>query len=292
MKSLDVLSFGVASHRQLLAAGHTKHEVERHLRHGSITRLRRGWFAQPGANPLVATAVRAGGVLTGPTALALHGAWQLSPRAVHVRGHHRYDITGRDVVAHVLKPSPPFNSAVDPVDVSVQVLLRDCPRQDAVVVADSIVNRRLLSLEDFAQIAQGLGRRGEAVLHRLDPLAESGTETLFRLWARKHNIQLSSQVPFGDFERVDFLIGKSLVVECDSVEHHTSLAAYENDRLRDLKLQTMGYAVVRLTYRQVMNLENGPGQQILTLIRRGAHLRDVPPLSWRARSLTSDKWRK
>jgi very-short-patch-repair endonuclease len=51
---------------------------------------------------------------------------------------------------------------------------------------------------------------------------------------------------------VDFLWREAmLVVETDGYRFHRGRAAFETDRDRDLALRAGGYAVIRLTHRQV-----------------------------------------
>jgi len=42
-----------------------------------------------------------------------------------------------------------------------------------------------------------------------------------------------------------------LVVEVDGYRFHSSRAAFERDRLRDAELQSRGYKVIRVTWRQI-----------------------------------------
>lgn len=58
-------------------------------------------------------------------------------------------------------------------------------------------------------------------------------------------------VPVGPF-LVDFIWpGHRLIVETDGYRYHGDRAAFEGDRARDLKLKSLGYEVIRLSYRQV-----------------------------------------
>ena len=51
---------------------------------------------------------------------------------------------------------------------------------------------------------------------------------------------------------VDFLWeAERLVVEVDGCATHGNRAAFEDDRSRDAALQTLGYQVVRFTWRQI-----------------------------------------
>jgi hypothetical protein len=48
-----------------------------------------------------------------------------------------------------------------------------------------------------------------------------------------------------------FWPGEKLVVEADSVEFHSHIAAFERDRARDAARQVEGYRVIRLTHRRL-----------------------------------------
>jgi very-short-patch-repair endonuclease len=52
---------------------------------------------------------------------------------------------------------------------------------------------------------------------------------------------------------VDFLWPRArLVVEMDGYRYHRGRAAFERDRIRDLRLRELGYTVIRLTQRQLL----------------------------------------
>ena len=59
-----------------------------------------------------------------------------------------------------------------------------------------------------------------------------------------------------------------LVVECDSLAFHTTRAAMQRDRERDLKLRLAGWEPVRLTYRQVVHDAPATAAALRTLLRR------------------------
>jgi len=53
---------------------------------------------------------------------------------------------------------------------------------------------------------------------------------------------------------VDFLWrDRRLIVETDGYRYHRGRAAFEDDRARDLELRALGFEVVRLSHRQVMD---------------------------------------
>jgi very-short-patch-repair endonuclease len=55
----------------------------------------------------------------------------------------------------------------------------------------------------------------------------------------------------GPYE-VDFLWReRGVIVETDGFRYHGNRGAFESDRVRDARLQSLGYRVLRFTYRQV-----------------------------------------
>jgi very-short-patch-repair endonuclease len=57
---------------------------------------------------------------------------------------------------------------------------------------------------------------------------------------------------------VDFIWReRRLIVETDGYRYHRGRAAFEEDRARDLRLRALGYEVIRLTYRQVVDEPGG-----------------------------------
>jgi very-short-patch-repair endonuclease len=57
---------------------------------------------------------------------------------------------------------------------------------------------------------------------------------------------------------------RELIVETDGYRFHRGRAAFENDRARDLQLRELGYDVIRLTYRQVIDQP----EQVATVLRK------------------------
>lgn len=140
-----------------------------------------------------------------------------------------------------------------------------------VIAADSMCNQRLATEDEILGVLQGseIGRRAALLF---DGSSQSGLETIARIALRRRNVRLQSQVQIHGVGRVDLLIGERLVLELDGKQWHVG-AAYEEDRRRDLALVALGYLVVRVSYRQV--LENWPEveRRLLEIIRRGEHLR-------------------
>lgn len=82
----------------------------------------------------------------------------------------------------------------------------------------------------------------------------SELEHLFLRLCRRHRLPAPEvNVRIGSFI-VDFLWrDRMLVVETDGYRYHRGRSAFEDDRDRDLKLRALGYEVVRLSHRQVVD---------------------------------------
>lgn len=273
------MDYGVASTAQLLAGDWTRSRIRKAVTEGHLTRLRRGWFAFPTADPAVARAVRVGGVLSCVSALKKHWVWV--PRTTHL--HVRPCAAAATIAPVGVRFCPTFSqqpspkSALDSLPMALEVALRCLSFENRVVVIDSVLNRKLMHIADVRAIIGQLHGNHQNLLRAFDSKAESGTETMVRLRLRALGLQLTPQVPIANIGHVDLLVGERLVIEVDSITHHTSLEDYHNDRWRDLRLAALGYRVIRLSYHQVVFDWDEVVQLILSLITRGEHLWPAHP---------------
>ncbi len=143
---------------------------------------------------------------------------------------------------------------------------------------DNALAHRLVSLEELRRVAIELlehGRTGSALMRRLlddrgagyIPPA-SGLEARFFALLVAAGLELPErQVDLGGgvwLGRVDFYVRRSrLVLEVDSVRHHTSKLDAEADARRDAALRAAGFRVLRITEDQ---LEKRP-HEVVALVR-------------------------
>lgn len=240
----------------LKAAGWSKSAVRRALKTGDLSRLRRGWYALPDADPQVVRAVKAGGVMTCVSALRFHGVWVRDTQETHL-SYSEFGDRRRRIRPGCRRCCPPGQRsapvlAVDSPEQALAAAAGCLDAEDLVVVMDSLLNLGLMDPDDLAAALRGRGQRITTLVERC-ARAESGTETLVRERLRRRTrAPIRTQVQIEDIGRVDALVDGRLVIEVDSVSHHTSLAHYRADRWRDLRLIASGYLVIRLTYEQVM----------------------------------------
>jgi very-short-patch-repair endonuclease len=85
-----------------------------------------------------------------------------------------------------------------------------------------------------------------------EELTRSELERLFLHLCRRHRLpqpEVNGRV--GPYE-VDFLWrDRCLIVEVDGFRHHGDRSAFERDRAKDAHLQSLGFQVLRFTYRQL-----------------------------------------
>jgi very-short-patch-repair endonuclease len=120
--------------------------------------------------------------------------------------------------------------------------LRDLHR----VVAQPVYRRAVRVALDRALISS-------SDLKADDELSRSELERIFLSLCRRHRLPPPEVNVRVDRHEADFLWrGQRVIVETDSWRHHGHRAAFESDRARDTFLQSLGFRVLRFTWRQVL----------------------------------------
>lgn len=268
---------GAANFEYLLAQGFTRKDIEREVEVGTLSRIARGWFATPGANPDVLRAVQLGGSLACLSAARVHGLWVPPPTLpLHVALHHRHEAPAAEEVLLHRSTEPRPCTGLQPIDQCAEMVIRCHEAETSLMVLESAVSQQMISSVRAKElIAQGSTRKTQ--LRWFEPGAQSGTETRVRLFFRARNVRVRPQVFIPGVGRVDLLIGDSWIIECDSRAHHTGTDNYSNDRRRDLAAKAQGFEVLRLTYEQVM-FEWSTTQAVLSqLLAAKVHLKTPRP---------------
>jgi very-short-patch-repair endonuclease len=107
------------------------------------------------------------------------------------------------------------------------------------------------------------------VLAHAGRASESGTESLMSFDLRQAGILFRQQVEIGSVGRVDFVVGRTLVIEVDGAQFHSSVEAFERDRVRDAELSIRGYRVLRFSYRQLTVTPGLVMRAVVASIARG-----------------------
>lgn len=271
---------GSVSTAELHGAGIGRAELARLLREGRLWRARQGWYVARGTAPAILQAVRVGGVLTCERALTAHSLWSAPQAGVHVRVHHSACRlrTPRDSRRRLT--SQPDHTAVvhwsrESID-STRVLagpldaLDDyfacADRDHALGALDSLIRldrRRASALCDRFGVHEWEG---------VDGGCESGIETIFYVRMLRLGVFPHRQVPLPGVGRVDFLLGRSLVVEVDGRTFHDLEASFESDRTRDAAISDGGRRALRFSHDQVLKRWVEVERAVRAALARGDHL--------------------
>jgi very-short-patch-repair endonuclease len=205
----------------------------------------------------VVTACRAGGRLACISALAQAGIFVLDSASLHVHvpaNASRLRPAGPGLHRHWgrLRREPhPRATSIELFDALIQAATCQPPRA-AVATLDSALYTRVLSDTDLDELFRMLPARLAVLRRLLDPRSESGPETLVRLMLRSLGLRFEVQVGIRGVGRVDFLVEGWLIVECDSLAHHSTWDAQRRDRRRDQAAAALGYATYRPIAEDIM----------------------------------------
>lgn len=260
---------GVIRVRALLDLGIGDHAIRKAIAAGELLRVRKGWVADPAADPLLITAAEVGVILSCVTQAERLGLWSMTPE-IHVAAPPHGSLL-RQPAAHVhwstpLVPRKP-GALTDPIE-NVLALVAGCrPHEEALAIWESALRRGLLDREVMRRLP--LGPDARRLLAEARPFADQGTETVVFSRLRWMGIRMVRQaVILG--RRVDLLIGDRLVVQIDGGHHvdRQRLADIEHDA----RLTLQGYHVIRIGYWQIF--DDWPAvQDIITrAVAQGLHL--------------------
>lgn len=278
----------IATRDELLALGWTPSAITAAVRAGTLLRLRRAWYAVPGTPFEQRIAIALGGRVGAVSAARSYGMWTGTDDAIHVswpphgnvavagrRIHYPYskELSGRVIVPHWRIGVAGTESWRESVLESVRQTFLSCDPALAIAMADSACRLGLAPLESLRAILRSLPIRFHSLDAAIDGRPDSGLESIVRLWLLEVGIPFLLHAHILGLE-VDFLIGRSLIVETDGRDFHTG-AAFEVDRERDLATGTRGYVTIRLSYRQITEDWQGCVNRILAALERGDHLRLV-----------------
>jgi len=276
---------GVAHRRELLAEGLTRRQLEAAWASGHVVRIRHGLYGPTDLPADVLRAARTGGALSGASSLAHRGAWvPPQPRLVVSVPHNARDLRDPDdagsrlganrVDVLVLRDLTSFDRSSErllasPSRAAAQVLLHEPPEHAAAIVDSALrlVSRHRPDLDEVARLL-ATRRSAQGLVTSLDARAESGTESVARLLLARDGIRAEPQVWLDDHIRVDLLIDGWLVIECVSVEHHSTPADFNRDRERIVRITELGFVVLELAYAQVLFDWPGARRAVGTLLGR------------------------
>lgn len=259
-----------------LRADHSRREIEQLVAAGQLDRAGR-MFVEPGLDDALVAAFRKGVRATCLVAARHHGIW--TPPG---SGRHVYSRRGRAIpsawVGHGYHRDWPEADLVASPALLIEHAGRCVEPLHVGILAESTLNKGLVHAADIAAISRRVPREARRVLDRVVSVAESGTESKVRLHLELGRVPVRPQVEIADVGRVDLLVGKRWIIECDSKGYHTGEKAYEHDRGRDFRSARLGYRTSRLTYDMCFSGWDDTVTWLAEQVATGEHL--IPPQEW------------
>lgn len=245
--------------------------LRRQVEAGRLLHIAHGWYSSPTADQRVVTAIRTGGRLGCLSACAHYGLWVPPVPGTHVTFNRRAPAAlPPGIVAHhdrEIGQEP----AVRPLLACLVEVVLHHDTETALIVLDSALNRGILTEHDVVGLVATCPKPRQRVLRYVDGRADSGTETRVRYFFQRRGVAVEPQAYVPGVGRIDLRVGRSLMIECDSREHHTGEANYRRDRARDLALALDANRVLRLTYEQVFHQWPSTSSALTRLVRARLH---------------------
>jgi len=276
---------GVAATFELHRDGFTKDDLRQAVRTRTVVRVRQGWYASRGTHPVILAALRVGGRPTCMTGLGLQGFWEhphdglhvaIDPHSCRLRSPHDKDVrlatmaeTG--VHAHWRPGATGSKLLLTPI-ACLSDLINCQPAEVVAASAGSVLHERPDLQAEWLALLEAIPAKRRQTLGEIDGVCESGTESLVWFRLQSYRFPLRRQVRIPGVGWVDFRLGRSLVIEVDSVAYHTDPDQFEKDRRRDAVLSALGFRVLRFSYKQIMERWPEVESAILAAIIRGDHL--------------------
>jgi len=264
---------GIACRSELLDRGFRDVQFAAAVRGGAILRIRRGYFATPAAPLDGRVAVRLGGRVGCLSALRSYGLWGgFRDEATHItlprnasRLRWRSDDDGgmradrypaRPCRVHWRdRPVLRRPSRASSWRVELHEALSDAagcaPRADVRAAFESAVAAGALRLSTAQTLLDASWSRERAPMTLLAG-SGSGAESHLVEILLALRVAFVQQVEFAGVARVDALVERCLVIEVDGYRYHAAEPQFEADRRRDARLLALGYPVLRLPARTVV----------------------------------------
>jgi very-short-patch-repair endonuclease len=256
---------GRASTAQLRQLGVRRRDVARALSAATLMRSRRGHYRLAELNDQLDVAISLTAVLSHRSAALHHGipvatAPQL-PEVI-VRRNRRLSAAQQARASATWRDLRP-GATRDGVTVPLQTVLdcaRDLPFGEALSVADSALRSDLVTPEQLRQESALLRGPGSARARRVAAearhLAANPFESCLRAIALDAGLDVVPQLQVterGVFAMVDLAdVGRRLVIEAESFEHHGTRRGFRKDVRRYTELVVFGWTVLRFTWEDVM----------------------------------------
>ncbi|MEN0071385.1 MAG: hypothetical protein AAGC63_10285, partial [Propionicimonas sp.] len=168
-------------------------EVRHSVAAGRLVRVRRGWYATPLANPDVLAAVALGGRLGCLSGCRAHGLWVPPGPGLHVAFNRALPAGLPDGVSGHASREIGHQPALLPLESCLADVLRHHALEVALVVLDSALNSRAMTIGEVADLVLRSPPRTHRLLRYVDAGAGSGSETRVRYYFQRRRVPVQTQ---------------------------------------------------------------------------------------------------
>lgn len=233
-------------------------EVERRLRGGTLTRIRRGVYASADACSDVIAAASHGGTLSCESAARHRGLWILESSELHVwirSDQHQYAHSDPACICTVHWRDAPSDVPFGPTPIPrILLQIHLCRGEERFFVAlESARRLRLIDSAGLRWLRRTLNARGRRLVEVSRADSDSGLESLLRLRLRAHGWSIRTQRSIVATGRVDLLIDGWLIVEADGKANHEGAAHRHRDLVRDANAAAWGHPTLRFDYALIVH---------------------------------------
>lgn len=259
----------------LRKTGVSKYQQKQQLADHKLQLIRQGWYAEEGADSDAVRAIRHRGQVGCISGCDKYGLW-IPPQyreELHICLTNRDGIDSRlakrGIIAH--RGGDPELRVLRPLEDCLNDVIKHHDAETALILLESALNFKLISFEEGQALISKQPAYKQRQLRFFTPGAQSGSETRVRLFFDKRGVKARAQEKIKTVGRVDILVGRSLIVECDSWTHHSSNLDRHNDWTRDLNARNLGYDVIRLSYEQVWHQWDDTKKRLSNQLRKRKH---------------------
>jgi very-short-patch-repair endonuclease len=236
---------GVARMRDLKRFGIDRGMIWTEIRANRILRLRKGWVSLPTISPSEIRAVEAHGLLTCASAARVFG---YPVESIHFHIRSRRDEVKEFRTTRRTTPTR-FGACVGLVEMVIDY--STCQKAEwTLALVDHLEHIRALTKSDWESVESAIPAAKARIVRMRSGVPESPLESIVRFRLTQARIHHTMQVPIGRF-RVDFVLGRGLILETHGAEFHSERADWERDRRRVAWLRAEGWDVLEISYSQV-----------------------------------------
>ncbi|QRV02109.1 hypothetical protein JTE88_08555 [Arcanobacterium phocisimile] len=266
-----------------------RYQLHMALSRKELGRLHHHWYATPNASNLEITAATHGFLIGCCTAANLWGLWMPDSKTPHfICPRNAQRVEKRGMIIHralnghrqfgIHHPPSKAPHIICSLVEAVEQVVHYHDAETGLIILESALNKQKITLAAVDEIISYAQKRKQPILRRRISTAQSGSETRVRSFLQSLGVQVQPQVWLAGVGRVDLLVGKSLIIECDSTAFHSHPLNVVDDRRRDAQQTRLGYSFLRLSYHQVWDDWENTCSYIRAVLHTRKHLKPPRPL--------------